>query len=144
MPSQGFDGVVNCRVLALEPLTLLRISWANESLDTTVTWTLEAEGTGTRLFLIHAGFDGTDPQQQTVMRILGGGGGVICTVDSSPCSNSWNKRHLGLGHILGIFSRRFGTITLYSSSEPVVESEQVEAFFATTTPSSPTRQRKGN
>jgi uncharacterized protein YndB with AHSA1/START domain len=74
VPSQGFDGVVRCQVLELQPLRLLRISWAGgPGLDTTVTWELVAEGRGTRLFLTHDGFDDTDPQQQAVQRILGGG-----------------------------------------------------------------------
>ncbi|MEV0732194.1 SRPBCC domain-containing protein [Polymorphospora sp. NPDC050346] len=73
VPATGFDGVVHCRVLALEPPRLLRISWAGGSLDTTVTWRLAAEGRGTRLFLTHEGFDDTDPAQQLTWRILGGG-----------------------------------------------------------------------
>ncbi|MFL6053299.1 MAG: SRPBCC domain-containing protein [Actinoallomurus sp.] len=36
-PNSGFDGVVHCEVLALEPQRLLRISWRGGSLDTTVT-----------------------------------------------------------------------------------------------------------
>lgn len=70
----GFDGVVRCRVLALEPCRLLRISWAGgRGVDTTVTWRLEPEGRGTRLFVTHEGFDDTDPYQQMTRRILGGG-----------------------------------------------------------------------
>jgi hypothetical protein len=42
-------------------------------LDTTVTWRLAPEGSGTRLFLAHEGFDDTDPGQQAVRRILGQG-----------------------------------------------------------------------
>jgi uncharacterized protein YndB with AHSA1/START domain len=74
VPDQGFDGVVHCEVLRLEPPRLLRISWAaGPRLDTTVTWRLEPEGTGTRLFLTHDGFDPEDPQQQAVRQVLGGG-----------------------------------------------------------------------
>lgn len=73
VPGQGFDGVVRCEVLALQAPELMRISWASSGLDTTVTWRLVAEGTGTRLFLTHDGFDETDPRQEAVRRILGGG-----------------------------------------------------------------------
>jgi uncharacterized protein YndB with AHSA1/START domain len=74
VPAQGFDGVVHCEVLSLEPPELLRISWlGGRGLDTVVTWRLVPEGRGTRLFLSHEGFDETDPQQQATRRILGGG-----------------------------------------------------------------------
>jgi uncharacterized protein YndB with AHSA1/START domain len=73
MPEQGFDGVVRCEVLALEPPQLLRISWSSGRLDTVVTWQLVAEGRGTRLFLTHEGFDETDPGQAAARTVLGGG-----------------------------------------------------------------------
>lgn len=73
VPATGFDGVVHCRVLALEPPRLLRISWAGGTLDTTVTWELAPERRGTRLLLTHEGSDDTDPVQQMTRRILGGG-----------------------------------------------------------------------
>ncbi|MFI6512749.1 SRPBCC domain-containing protein [Streptosporangium sp. NPDC050855] len=72
-PNRGFDGVVHCEVLDLEPERLMRISWCGGGLDTTVTWTLEAEGRGTRLLLEHAGFDPDDPIQQSTYVILDGG-----------------------------------------------------------------------
>ena len=46
-----------CEVLEVEPEKLLRYTFAEGSLDTTITWRLEAEGDGTRLFLEHAGFE---------------------------------------------------------------------------------------
>jgi uncharacterized protein YndB with AHSA1/START domain len=73
VPAAGFDGVVHCQVLELEPPRRLRISWAGGGLDTTVTWDLVSEGHGTRLLLSHEGFDENDPGQQATMRILGGG-----------------------------------------------------------------------
>jgi uncharacterized protein YndB with AHSA1/START domain len=74
VPEVGFDGVVHCEVLALEPEELMRISWAGGAgLDTTVTWRLVREGTGTRLFLDHEGFDPDHPAQQLARRIMGGG-----------------------------------------------------------------------
>lgn len=73
-PRPGFDGVVHCEVLAFEIEKMLRISWVSMGrLDTTVTWRLEAEGKGTRLFLDHEGFAPDDPMQQRVRRILGSG-----------------------------------------------------------------------
>ncbi|MCU1415666.1 MAG: Activator of Hsp90 ATPase 1 family protein [Microbacteriaceae bacterium] len=73
VPGQQFDGVIECEVLTLEPERMLAISWVSSGLDSTVTWRLHPEGTGTRLFLTHDGFDDTDPRQVTVKNILGGG-----------------------------------------------------------------------
>lgn len=72
-PQPGFDGIIRCEVLALEDERLMRISWVSSGLDTTVTWTLAPEGRGTRLLLVHDGFDGADPEQERVRRLLGGG-----------------------------------------------------------------------
>jgi uncharacterized protein YndB with AHSA1/START domain len=72
-PDSGFDGVIQCEVLGFEPVRWLRISWRAAHLDTTVTWTLVAEGSGTRLLLEHAGFDPDDPAQQATRTLLGGG-----------------------------------------------------------------------
>ncbi|MFC4017607.1 SRPBCC domain-containing protein [Micromonospora sp. GCM10011542] len=72
-PAQGFDGIVHCEVLDLDPHRLLRWAWRGGPLDTVVTWTLVAEGRGTRLFLEHAGFDPDDPLQQRTAALLGGG-----------------------------------------------------------------------
>ncbi|MEU8249231.1 SRPBCC domain-containing protein [Nonomuraea sp. NPDC048916] len=70
----GFDGIVHCRVLELEREKLLRISWSDgKAADWTVTWRLEPEGHGTRLFLDHEGFDPDDELQQMSRRIMGGG-----------------------------------------------------------------------
>ncbi|MFI6290268.1 SRPBCC domain-containing protein [Nonomuraea sp. NPDC050790] len=73
-PNVGFDGVVYCRVLEIEPRKLLRISWSDrKKADWTVSWRLEGEGRGTRLFLDHEGFDPDDAAQQFSRRIMGGG-----------------------------------------------------------------------
>jgi uncharacterized protein YndB with AHSA1/START domain len=70
----GFDGVVYCQVLEFEPEKLLRISWSDrKQADWTVTWRLEPEGQGTRLFLDHEGFDPGSPTQQLSRKIMGGG-----------------------------------------------------------------------
>lgn len=63
IPGQ-WDGVVHCKVLEVHPQKLLRYAWKGGSgpgaLDTTVTWTLVASGSGTRLHLSHAGFTADD------------------------------------------------------------------------------------
>ncbi len=73
VPQHGFDGIVHCEVLDLEPPRLLRFSWRAGKLDTVVCWSLVPEGAGTRLLITHDGFDDTDPGQRMVMGILGGG-----------------------------------------------------------------------
>ncbi len=73
VPAQGFTGIIDCEVLELEPPTVLKISWTSAYLDTTVQWRLEAQGSGTRLFLTHDGFDETDPAQAATLKVLGGG-----------------------------------------------------------------------
>jgi uncharacterized protein YndB with AHSA1/START domain len=56
-----------------DPDRLARWPMPNATLDTTVTWLLQAEGRGTRLFLHHDGFDPNDPLQQSALTIMGGG-----------------------------------------------------------------------
>jgi uncharacterized protein YndB with AHSA1/START domain len=73
VPAHGFDGIVHCQVLDLDPPRLLRFSWRGGLLDTVVSWRLVPEGTGTRLLITHDGFDDSDPAQQLTMGILGGG-----------------------------------------------------------------------
>jgi len=73
----GFSGRIICQVLDLRPQKLLRISWADaeqpDGMATTVTWRLQPEGKGTRLFLEHAGFDPGDPTQQLARKFMNGG-----------------------------------------------------------------------
>lgn len=57
-------GTTECEVLEIQPRRLVRFSWRNGPLDTEVSWRLEPEGTGTRLFLQHRGFDLDDPLQR--------------------------------------------------------------------------------
>ena len=52
----GGWGQQPCQVREVDPGRLLSFTFAEGTLDTTVTWRLEPEGTGTRLFLRHAGF----------------------------------------------------------------------------------------
>jgi uncharacterized protein YndB with AHSA1/START domain len=74
VPGAGFDGVVACEVLEIDPPRLLRIAWSGGSgIHTTVTWRLLPEGRGTRILLDHGGFDPDDPAQQVARRMLDGG-----------------------------------------------------------------------
>jgi uncharacterized protein YndB with AHSA1/START domain len=59
-PMPGWDGVVDCEVLAVEPLQRLVIRWQGSRMrrHTTVTWTLTPVQSGTRLRLDHVGFEG--------------------------------------------------------------------------------------
>lgn len=53
----GQWGKQPCQVLEVETEKLISYSFAEGSLGTRVTWRLVPEGTGTRLFLEHTGFD---------------------------------------------------------------------------------------
>ena len=66
-PIGDWDGIVQCEVLEVVPRRRLVYSWKGGSdsndcspnygsrLDSVVTWTLQAEGGGTRLRVVHAG-----------------------------------------------------------------------------------------
>lgn len=77
VPAVGFSGRVASEVLAIDPERELSISWSDadggNALASVVTFILRAEGTGTRLFLRHAGFDANDPAQLSAHRIMSGG-----------------------------------------------------------------------
>ena len=69
----GSWGQQPCEVLAVEPERMIQYSFAEGSLDTTITWRLEPEGTGTRLLLEHAGFDPDSPLGQSARNGMGSG-----------------------------------------------------------------------
>ncbi|WP_433022512.1 SRPBCC family protein [Kribbella sp. CA-294648] len=77
IPSTGFSGLVQAEVLGFEPEKVVRIGWRDaadpDRVDWTLTWTLEPEGRGTRLFLLHEGFDPDDPLQRQAHTIMNGG-----------------------------------------------------------------------
>jgi uncharacterized protein YndB with AHSA1/START domain len=58
-PKVKFEGlVVRCEVLECEPPNRLVFSWSAEGLaDTRVSFRLEPDGAGTRIFFEHSGFD---------------------------------------------------------------------------------------
>jgi uncharacterized protein YndB with AHSA1/START domain len=71
-PAPGFDGIVRCEVLELDPPKRMVWSWAGGNIDTTVTFTLEEAGqASTRLRMHQVGFDGLGAQ--LTRRILAGG-----------------------------------------------------------------------
>ena len=71
-PAPGFDGIVHCQIIELDPPTRMVWSWAGGNLDTTVTFTLEAvDGGRTRLRMHQVGFHGLGAQ--LTRRVLAGG-----------------------------------------------------------------------
>jgi uncharacterized protein YndB with AHSA1/START domain len=55
-PQPGWDGIVNCRLVEIEPQRKLSYTWASAGIDTVVTFTLTPTATGTRLSLVQSGF----------------------------------------------------------------------------------------
>jgi uncharacterized protein YndB with AHSA1/START domain len=62
-PGPGFRGVVQCEVVEVQPNRRLVYTWDGGGSwgKTTLVWTLEADGAGTRLRLEHKGFRGFRP-----------------------------------------------------------------------------------
>lgn len=69
----GTFGQQVCEVTQVEAERLLRYTFGEGVLDTVITWTLVPEGTGTRLFLEHAGFDLHSPMGATALKGMGQG-----------------------------------------------------------------------
>ena len=57
----GGWGKQPCEVIAVEPERLLQYRFAAGTLDTIITWRLTPEGKGTRLSLVHEGFNVDTP-----------------------------------------------------------------------------------
>ncbi|MEL7129625.1 MAG: SRPBCC domain-containing protein [Pseudomonadota bacterium] len=55
-PAPGFDGIVDCEVLEIDPLKELAISWKGGGIDTVVRFLLTPVEGGTSLELIQDGF----------------------------------------------------------------------------------------
>jgi uncharacterized protein YndB with AHSA1/START domain len=70
-PAPGFDGVVDCEVLEVDPPRALAYSWKGGGIDTVVRYSLIGEGANTRLTMEQSGFTGL--RGWMVSRILGGG-----------------------------------------------------------------------
>ncbi|WP_372349987.1 SRPBCC domain-containing protein [Streptomyces sp. KL116D] len=76
-PNTNFSGTVDVEVLDYADGRMLSVRWTDRdpanAADWTITWTLEPEGRGTRLFLVHEGFDPDDPAQEMARKIMDGG-----------------------------------------------------------------------
>lgn len=66
-------GSVPCTVLKVEPEALFSCTFAEGSLDSTLTWKLVPEGRGTRLLFEHAGFDLDEPMHKNAFENMGPG-----------------------------------------------------------------------
>lgn len=69
----GSFGSQSCEVTEVDEQRLLAYRFAEGSLDTTITWTLHPEGSGTRLFLTHTGFDLDSPMGRQAYHGMGTG-----------------------------------------------------------------------
>ncbi len=74
-PGDGWNGIIDCEVVALEPPTRLAFTWGNVQLDppTLVAFTLAEAGDGTRLRFVHSGFAACGPRGLTIRDILASG-----------------------------------------------------------------------
>jgi uncharacterized protein YndB with AHSA1/START domain len=55
-PVPNWDGIIDCRVLAIEPCTMLSYTWGTLGLESVVTFTLTPNAAGTHLRMEHSGF----------------------------------------------------------------------------------------
>lgn len=55
-PMPNWNGVIDCRVLAVEPFTTLSYTWGALGLESVVTFTLTPTEAGTHLRMEHSGF----------------------------------------------------------------------------------------
>jgi uncharacterized protein YndB with AHSA1/START domain len=61
-PQGGWDGVIDCKVLAIEPQSSLSYTWTTMGLETVVTLTLTPTGAGAHLRVEQSGFPSDRPQ----------------------------------------------------------------------------------
>jgi uncharacterized protein YndB with AHSA1/START domain len=60
-PVPGWNGIVDCEVVAVEPPVMLRHTWkGDETEPSMVTWRIERTASGCRLAYDHTGFHGID------------------------------------------------------------------------------------
>lgn len=60
-PVPGWNGIVECEVLEVDPPFMLRHSWKGDERDpSVVTWRIEPTGSGSRLTYDHTGLTGID------------------------------------------------------------------------------------
>ena len=84
-PQAGFDGIVHCEVLECVPPSRLAYSWAGGGLDTRVSYRLEPDGDGTRVFFEQSGFDLSQPWGDASFRGAEAG---------------WDRMHERLAHVI--------------------------------------------
>ena len=75
----GQWGKQPCLILAVEPEKLLKFKFSEGRLDTTITWELRAEGTGTLLTLTHEGFDISSPMAKAAFDAMKQGWPLVLT-----------------------------------------------------------------
>lgn len=73
IPAANFDGIIHCEVLEIEPPSRLAYTWTGGGLTTKVTYRLEPDGEGTRLFFEHSGFDLDNPVHRMAHQGMSGG-----------------------------------------------------------------------
>jgi uncharacterized protein YndB with AHSA1/START domain len=67
-PHAGLDGLIHCEVLACDAPARLVYSWSAAGVDTRVSYRLEADGGGTRLFFEQSGFDFSQPRGESARK----------------------------------------------------------------------------
>jgi uncharacterized protein YndB with AHSA1/START domain len=70
-PQPGWNGIVDCEVLTVDPPRELAYSWKGDALDTLLRFTLEPTAAGTQLTVVHSGFTGF---KATMISLMMGGG----------------------------------------------------------------------
>ncbi|MEU9156492.1 SRPBCC domain-containing protein [Streptomyces sp. NPDC048417] len=91
------SGVVDVQVLARDPERRRSVQWADPDpanlAHWNITWTLEHQGRGTRLFLVHEGLDPDDPAQVMARKNMDGDRPVACLRSSgADAGAAWVKR----------------------------------------------------
>ncbi|WP_416405051.1 SRPBCC family protein [Arthrobacter sp. LFS091] len=78
----GGWGQQPCEVLTVEPGTSISFSFAEGTLDTTITWKLETVDAGTTLYFEHAGFNLDSPMGRQAIEGMGNGWpGLLTRID---------------------------------------------------------------
>jgi uncharacterized protein YndB with AHSA1/START domain len=76
-PAANFSGEIACKVIEVVGGERLTISWTDahtgQPAGWLVSWTLHAEGSGTRVILRHSGFDLDDDVQRGARTVMGNG-----------------------------------------------------------------------
>ena len=80
----GGFGKQPCTVTKVDPQRLIAYTFAEGTLDSTLTWTIVPEGTGTRLFLAHSGLDVDTPMGLQAFKGMGSGWpGILAAMEQT-------------------------------------------------------------